>query len=55
LAGTVVLAGRLLLLPLVNSTVVRSVIWVGLVAGSLALFYVTFTWAKEYDRRNPRA
>ena len=33
----------------------RSVIWVGFVVGGLMLFYMTFTWASEYDRRSPRA
>jgi uncharacterized MAPEG superfamily protein len=53
-AWTILLAARILLLPLANSTLMRSIIWFGLVVGSVALFYVTFTWAKEYDRRNPR-
>jgi hypothetical protein len=53
-AWTFLLAARIFLMPLVDSIIMRSIIWVGLVVGSLLLFYVTFTWAKEYDRRNPR-
>jgi hypothetical protein len=53
-AWATLLIARSVLLPLTDSTALRSIIWVGFVAGGLMLFYVTFTWAKEYDRRNPR-
>lgn len=50
----ILLIARSALLRLTDSTALRSTIWVGFVVGGLMLFYISITWAKEYDRRNPR-
>ena len=56
LAGwAILLIIRSVLLRVTDSSALRAVIWTGFVAGGLMLFYVTFTWAREYDRRNPRS
>jgi hypothetical protein len=49
------LIARTVLLRRTDSTALRTVIWMGFVVGGLVLFHVTFTWAKEHDRRHPRA
>ena len=49
------LVARVVLLRLTDSTVLRSIIWIGFVVGGLMSLYVTFTWAREYDRRHPRS
>jgi hypothetical protein len=48
------LIARSVLLRLTESFALRTIIWTGFVVGGLMSFYVAFTWAKAYDRRNPR-
>jgi hypothetical protein len=53
-AWAALLVARFVLMRVADSTALRAIIWTGFAVGLLMLFYLTFTWAKEYDRRNPR-
>ncbi|GAA5115904.1 hypothetical protein GCM10023339_23740 [Alloalcanivorax gelatiniphagus] len=45
---------RWVLLGLTSSTAARALLLAVYLLGGLFLFYMTFSWAKEHDRRHPR-
>lgn len=53
-AVVVLFSARWVLAGAIDSTAVTAIVLVVYIAGGLVVMYVTFSWAKEYDRRNPR-
>jgi hypothetical protein len=55
LAAVVVLVGtRWVLASVIDSDAAEGLLIFVYLAGGLAALYVTFSWAREHDRRNPR-
>ena len=53
-AVVVLFSARWVLAGVIDSTAVKALLLVVYLTAGLLAMYMTFSWAKEYDRRNPR-